>query len=1123
MTNLLNLRSLFFTAVALLTYASAGAADVNFDVLNGWASQYSGYSGQTVNITLTNRTFSAGEWQGVIFPFSATKEQLDATFGEGKYTLEEFSSIDGSTISFNIMQTPAVEAGNPYILKVNTTIENPTFDGVTFASSISDGWIDKEITSDLSLRGHYFKLYTYQYVNGQGAPTNAWKIGPLGTLQNYLANEIPYHENGNPGAECFFFSSTIGNVKLTLNLEKPAGGSGDVVIEEPTTLEGKISLRRQLTDVPTVYLTIPLDDIYGGVSNWGKELNADGTDKYRSATIQVVDKSGSLEEFTDEGLSIKVRGNSTASAGNGKRPYRLKFDKDVKDANGTVTETHKHDLLGSGYKKRNWTLLANAFDNSMMRNAVTYHIGKYVGMPFCPGYKFVDLVINDEYRGTYQVSDQVEVGKNRVNINEETDWFLEGVAWTTMVEAPNTTNGEPYLCIKNPEPETEAETTALVQEVTDWRTNWLASFDNGTWQDYNDLESLVRYYIAINLTGDLDGWFVFKGYRTPTGPFTWGPLWDKDLAFGNHSSADDSKLVEHFNKCTFEWKIQALHNDKLFMSAVKTKLDQLINNGLYDKLANDIDKIAEEIDQTQALNFTKYNINDANWAKIHFPTYPEYVTQLKEWIGTRINTVKNKVDELFTAVGGEIITPVVHSQLTDVPTIYITSSGMDADTWDATASMEVFDSNNMIGGNKTYGAGTVSVKFKGDGTAEKPSYRLKFGSKTAFLGSKSGSYKQWVLEANDDDPTMLRNALTEELADQMGFAFTPGCQYADVYVNDKYMGTYQITDRVKVESGRVLAANKNTDWLVEIASKGEVDMRTDGYGDLYVEGTTEQPYIIIKNPDPDDLTDEGKQALKENVNSYFNTTFWADVKNNVDQTSFVNWYISAEILAAYKQLSDIYAYRADAESSKLFFGPLDGGEKAYGNSTKHLMDMSDIDTEGSYNGMIFTAADYKVMAAKLEALWKETWFKEAVIGKWNTIYGTNATTDLKAALNTKLTALAQEIAQTMAYNYKPTAEGGAGWTLDGNYDDQVSAIRTYLDNRFAYLDKKFNELANTNDLLLGDVNGDGTLTLADLMTLSAYLLGNNPTPFYPDAADINNDGTITLADLMNLAKILRNE
>ncbi|MBQ1645534.1 MAG: CotH kinase family protein, partial [Prevotella sp.] len=464
--------------------------------------------------------------------------------------------------------------------------------------------------------------------------------------------------------------------------------------------------------------------------------------------------------------------------------------------------------------------------------------------------------------------------------------------------------------------------------------------------------------------------------------------------------------------------------------------------------------------------------------------------------------------------------PITRGQLTDVPTIYIDANGeIDGDNW-GTASIEVFDNNNMIGGNFTLDNTGLSIKYKGDGTAEKPSYRLKFTTKQALLGSKSGKYKQWELLSNDDDPTLLRNALTKELGDQMGFAFTPGYQFADVYVNDKYMGTYQITDRVKVESGRVLASDKDTDWLVQIASVGEVDTRTDGNGDFYVEGNETSPYLIIKNPDKDDLTADQQSTLANEVGDYFNNTFWNDIENNVDQASFVNWYISSEILAAYKQLSSTYTYKSATEG-KLFFGPLSGNEKAYDNNSKYPMDMSDLNTDGSYNGMIFTRADYGLMRNILQDLWKEEWFKEAVLNKWNSI----VSSDVKATLKTKLNSLSDEVAQTRDYNYKTITEGGAGWTLEGNYEDKVTEISTYLDNRFAYLDKKFNELANAEieDVLLGDVNGSGHIDVTDVVMEVNYILGEEPESFVFKNADMNGDKTINISDVMEIINIILNQ
>ena len=472
------------------------------------------------------------------------------------------------------------------------------------------------------------------------------------------------------------------------------------------------------------------------------------------------------------------------------------------------------------------------------------------------------------------------------------------------------------------------------------------------------------------------------------------------------------------------------------------------------------------------------------------------------------------------AISFEAEQPVERTQKNDVPTIYIdTDATIDADNW-GKAAIEVFDQNNMIGGNFTLDNTGLSVKYVGDGTNMdvKTSYRLKFTNKYAFLGSKSGKYKQWVLESNDDDPTMLRNGLTEELGDQLEFSFTPGCQYADLVVNGTYVGTYQITDRVKVESGRVFVSNKDTDWLLEIASNGEI-----GVNDLYVAGDDTNPNIVIKNPDKDDITAEEQTALQTAVGTYF-TSFWADIENNVDQTSFINWYIASEILGGYKQLSDIYVYK-DNSNGKLFFGPLWSNDKAYDNNTQHPVDMSDLNTAGSYNGMIFKHADYKVMRTKIEALWQEQWFKDAVIAKWNTIYGDSKTTEMLALLTDKIDALADEIAETVIDNYKTTTDGGAGWTLEGEYSSAVQAIKDYLNERFVYLDTKFKELSaqeivETLELIDGQPYTNTTEQIAESVTYTRTF--NNTkwqawfVPFDLNVDDYLNDFSFAKIHHINL-------
>ena len=56
--------------------------------------------------------------------------------------------------------------------------------------------------------------------------------------------------------------------------------------------------------------------------------------------------------------------------------------------------------------------------------------------------------------------------------------------------------------------------------------------------------------------------------------------------------------------------------------------------------------------------------------------------------------------------------------------------------------------------------------------------------------------------------------------------------------------------------------------------------------------------------------------------------------------------------------------------------------------------------------------------------------------------------------------------------------------------------------------------------LPGDANGDGYVTIADVMAVVDYILGNTPKDFDSDAANVNNDEVITIADAVSLVKMI---
>ena len=130
------------------------------------------------------------------------------------------------------------------------------------------------------------------------------------------------------------------------------------------------------------------------------ELIIQGNETYNSETTKLY--NGATE--------IRGRGNSTWAQP--KKPYRLKLDK-------------KTDLFGMG-KSKHWVLLANYMDESLQRNTLAYNLSGAMGMEQMSTV-FVDVVLNGDFVGNYQLCENIRVDPTRVDIF---DWesFAEDAA-----------------------------------------------------------------------------------------------------------------------------------------------------------------------------------------------------------------------------------------------------------------------------------------------------------------------------------------------------------------------------------------------------------------------------------------------------------------------------------------------------------------------------------------------------------------------------------------------------------------------------------------------------------------------------------------------------------------------
>lgn len=661
---------MYLLLLLLLGGIGAYADDVEFDVTSlSWGKNYSTEFPGTNNVTLKGRTFTANEWTGLCLPFDASKKNLDATFGVDMYNIQSFKSMEGNNIDFE--KVTEVKAGVPYYVKVKSTVENPIFQGVIFASLIDDSWHEIRVNDKIKFRGFYFTKGDWLLRNSSNVYSiNFFWLNPDGSLSDFRANEVEYSQTGRIGVNAYLFmdgyASTVDKPNLIFEGQTSGGDSGKA--DDPTSLSYKIKNKLQLTDVPTLYLTIP------DVTDLDKDLvknRQTGEALYHKASIDVVDKNNTLEEFSDDKLDIKVRGNSTAAPS--KRAYRLKFGKDEKDkVTGELIKTHKHDLMGGGYAKRNWALLANCFDHSLIRNALTCELGKIIGMPFNPGYCFVDLVINGDYRGTYQVTDHPEVGSHRIDIDEDKDWYIEFQGRSDMLDEPYLNIKDlPMFSIKNPDYTDAADAdklAALKVEMEDWVKQWKSGFsydasitqsDTKGWRAYNDEDQLLKWFLETEITADYDGYMTIKAYRATDGKLFWGPIWDKDLAWDNYGDYTKTLGAALENASSIRYYVYnpgsgtAILSDPRFVKRVYETYNKLVEDGLEQKLLDIVDQLHLRVNQTQQLNFEKWGITTVygGLEKYHeWTDYAQYPEQLKTFITARLAFLKEKFKEIYDAV-----------------------------------------------------------------------------------------------------------------------------------------------------------------------------------------------------------------------------------------------------------------------------------------------------------------------------------------------------------------------------------------------------------------------------------------------------------------------------------------
>jgi hypothetical protein len=408
--------------------------------------------------------------------------------------------------------------------------------------------------------------------------------------------------------------------------------------------EGDNSQLPCITNIPTVSIhTVNAQDI---------------TDKenYIQGIVSVISADG--KTIHTDSLDIRGRGNNSWSYP--KKPYRMKLYK-------------KTSLLGFPAKEKHWTLINNFGDKTLMRNLIGFEVSRRMELPYTPAGIAVNVFLNGDYKGCYQLCDQVEVNPSRVETDEmkPTDTSLPNLSGGYLLEIDAYASGEAVwfssstgipVTVKYPKHDeivpaqrSYIESQFNKMETATYGPGYIS--ESSGFRRYFDIPSFLRRFLAVEFTGNTDSYWSYYIYKKRNDDkFYSSPIWDLDLAFEN------------------DWRtypINTRNNEWIYASTGSTAngVRELLNRMFTDptlrqEMANIyarcrdkealnaeallqfVDSMALLLDQSQKLNFTRWDIMNQTVHEnpvIH-GSYAAEVANVKKYISERIVWMDNKLN-----------------------------------------------------------------------------------------------------------------------------------------------------------------------------------------------------------------------------------------------------------------------------------------------------------------------------------------------------------------------------------------------------------------------------------------------------------------------------------------------
>ena len=506
----------------------------------------------------------------LVTPEEKTSMIVSGTLGEAtglaynvNYTASKVDWAAGSTsILYEDLSAPALDATlavNVYLWAYNATATDKAYSAEYATTTVYiKGYVPAESSEDEPVVDNTYAIPyevtdgLYAYAGTEVAGTNAWQrwheadgirhfflptsasATEVIVLNTYdaavLLNGvmIPAHEYATvPYVDGTTYTCSGATTQQVYIAKTDAEGTLFVNSADGMTTINDDDAKTE-TEVNATY------DLYAFLTGGSKNREVKGASGAVASEENGINEEASIKK-------MKGRGNTTWSET--KKPFNITYDSNIQL---------------DGMKGKKWSLLANAKDGSLLRNRLVFDMANEIGMTYACDSRFVDFFVNGYYKGSYQLTQKIEMGKNTV-MPDLTEPEVEDVIEDdgTITEYPksdfdfileldteenaanagdkgfNTTEGQ-WMTYKTPD-SPAAEQIEFIKAKYQALEDALYGNDMAALEQILDLDDFAKAYLINEISKNIDSGVTscYFTYNSTTGMFYASPVWDYDNSIGN--------------------------------------------------------------------------------------------------------------------------------------------------------------------------------------------------------------------------------------------------------------------------------------------------------------------------------------------------------------------------------------------------------------------------------------------------------------------------------------------------------------------------------------------------------------------------------------------------------------